>query len=519
MAVHWPPAYRRRVLRNAGDTMETATAEISTTDASASASEGGAPPSRGRFGVLRHRHYRNVFIGMFGSSLGNWMEAVGIQWIMTQIASEPAWVQAGRPSATLMMAYLGAAQLTPMLVLGLIGGLAADRMNRRTLLLVTQGAMMLIAAGLAVSAYLGMATPLVLMVLSGLQGVALAFNVPAWQVLTPRLVPREELTEAINLNGVQFNLARVIGPALGGQLFAWSGATVLFIINTVSFLGVMAGVATTPDAPAPKRAAGGESMLAEAWRELREALAFVFTRRGPRAAFLALVCFSVLATPMLRMLPVMVHEVYGLRAEAFGWMLAVMGGGAVAGGFLVKLVPKWYPKHHFIPLSVMLGGMSITMFAAMSTIVPAGIFLFLSGIFWMWAFNSSMAAMQLLVEDSMRGRVMAVCNTVALGAMPIGYLMAGWIGEIFAGHPQSGDAAAQAGATPVGLGAQVGVGVLAMVLACAGIVMLIWRTPEVDGMEPGHDDPVRRPGFFSGVTGLYHRPVQNGVEDAEAAAR
>src|SRR5262249_16224211 len=135
------------------------------------------------------------------------------------------------------------------LILGIPGGLVADRVNRKRLLLATQTSMMVIAGLLAAASHWGWATPLVLIGLSLLQGVTLAFNTPAWQVLTPRLVPREELTEAIALNGLQFNLARVLGPALGGVLMAAYGPTVLFVVNTASFVAVLLPVAITPDAP------------------------------------------------------------------------------------------------------------------------------------------------------------------------------------------------------------------------------------------------------------------------------
>ncbi len=448
-----------------------------------------------RWGVLRHKHFRNVWIGSFGSSLGSWMEHVGIRWVMTEIATQPGW---HGPDATVMISNLTTAALLPSLFLGMVGGLVADRMNRKLMLLITRVLMMFIAIALAVVSAMHAITPGVLMVLSALQGVALAFDAPASQVLTPRLVPREELTEAIHLNGVQFNLARVIGPALGGLILWKTGATTLFIVNTMSFLGVLATVAFTPDAPAPVRAKGGRGVVGQAWHDIAEAMSFVFHRRGPRAAFLALVVFAIFATPLMQFLPVFVSQVYGKDEKVFGIMLGVMGAGAVVGGFLVRRIPKWYPMHHFIPVSILGGGISIGLFAAMTNVYAAAIFLFFSGIFWLWAFNSSMAAMQMLVDDAMRGRVLAVCNTMALGLMPVGTQLAGWTGRRVVGPGNTGDAT------------QVGVGMMAAVLVVAGVVMLIRRTPEVDG--PAVEGERPEGGLLRGLTASEHRPSREPSE-------
>jgi MFS family permease len=459
-----------------------------------------AGPRHSRLGVLRHRHFRNVWLGALVSNIGGWMEGVGVQWIIAHTTG-----------SAYMMAWLAVAQLGPTMVLGMLGGIAADRVNRKKLLLFTQGAMMVIAAALALASYLGRATPTVLLALSLLQGITLAFNTPAWQVLTPRLVSRDELTEAISLNGLQFNLARVVGPALAGVLMAYtasehnSGATPLFVVNTVSFLFVLVAIAGTPDSPAPPRTA------ASVLHQTKEALAFVFHGRGPRAVFVGMVTFAVLAAPMMRMLPLFAKEVYAetdpvfrlllrvvepasVREVIFSIFLAVIGAGAVVGAIGIRWIPRWYPKHHFIPLSILLSGMSTAAFSGTRSLVIAIPMLFLGGIFWLWAFNSAFAAMQLLVPDSMRGRAMSLVNMAVFGAMPLGTFLAGLVGE-----------AAQAGAGP-GSETQLGVGVLGAVLAVAGLVMLIWRTPEVDGMRPGETGYQRQPGLLNGILGTAHRP-------------
>ena len=451
--------------------------------------EFGAAPSRSsRLGVLRHKHFRNVWLGAFGSAIGTWMEHVGVQWLMAEQTNSAA-----------MMGYLALAQFGPMIALGPIGGLVADRVDRKKLLIVTQAIMMVIAASLALACALDRATPATLMVLMLLNGITTAFNVPAWQVLTPRLVPRDELPRAIALNGLQFNLARAVGPALGGLVMANTGATWLFVINTMSFLGVIFAVSGTPRPSAVRAVTAGRGVLADAHAQLMEAFRFVFGNKGPLCVFLGLVLFSTLAGgTIMRMLPLFVTRVYGAKEEDYGILLAVMGLGAVIGALGLKAIPSWYPRHHFIPLAIAGGGFSIATFSAMTSFWPACGVMLVVGMFWIWAFNSSIAAMQMLVDDVMRGRVMAVMNMVVFGAAPVGALLAAWIGDALAGHTLDGE--------PTGRAVQLGVGLLAVVLGCAGLVMLIWRTPEVDGIRPGDRGYERRPGLWHGITASGHRP-------------
>ncbi|MBX3384913.1 MAG: MFS transporter [Phycisphaeraceae bacterium] len=445
-----------------------------------------SPQPHSRWGVLRHRHYRNVWIGSFGSSVGGLMEFVGITWIINIVATQPA----------VWLGWHAAAQLGPMMILGMAGGVMADRVNRRTLLLVTQGIMMVIAAVLAVITFFGLPSLTTLMIITALLGATMAFNIPAWQVLTPRLVPREELTEAIVLNGLQFNMARVLGPALGGVLLGLFGPAILFAVNTLSFIGVMAAVRSTPDSPAPER-----KEAVPISRQVVEALAFVYHERGARAAFLAMTVFGMAASPLQRFLPQYVSEVYFTRELpkhqqefAYGFLLAVMGLGAVSGAFIMRALPKWYPKHHLIPLSILCSGVAMGLFGVATNAWVGLVFLFISGIGWLISFNATFAAMQLLVPDAVRGRVLAVCNTAIFGVMAVGPVLTGMLGDYIGGK------------TDPGRGIQYGVAGSGALLAVAGVVMLIWRTPEVDGLKPGEAGYDRRPSLIAGITAASHRP-------------
>lgn len=467
----------------------------------------GEAPAPSRWGVLRHVHFRNVWMAALVSNTGNWMELLGVQMLV-----------AHETQSLKMLGILAAAHLSPILALGLVGGVLADRVNRRTLLVVTQVMLMTIAVALAAVSYFG-APPIgwlvglrsdivaALLVLSVLQGVVMAFNMPAWQVLTPRLVPRNELTRAINLNGVQFNLARVIGPALGGWIMAasWGGATPLFVINAVTFLAVVVAVISTPDAPAPPH--HGE----HPWRQLARAFGFILRNKGPLLVFLAMILMSLLAAPLVRLLPMYAIDVYELGQaaadRAVGNLLAVLGVGAVIGGLLLKFVPPWYPKHHFIPMAITGAGLTIGLFALTGSLAWGFVTMFFCGVFWIWGFNQTWAAMQHLVEDSMRGRVMATANVASFGATAIGTAGAGWLGEAVWGW--SGDKS---------MGTHVAVGGLAAVLMSAGVVMLLWRVPQVDGPEAPFKPGTNKRSLLEGLTARSHWPTWAGAGEEGGAS-
>ena len=434
-------------------------------------------------GVLRHAAFRRVWLGAMVSSIGTWMEGLGVQWLMAE-----------QTGSTVMLGVLAAAQLGPMLVLGMLGGLATDRMDRRKLLLMTQTAMMLVAVLLTLASASGRATPPVLLALGLLNGVAMAFNTPAWQVLTPRLVPRAELHRAIALQGMQFNLARVVGPALAGLLLAQTSAALLFGLNALSFVAVLGAIATTPPAPAPP----GPPPAMRA--QVGEALRFVFGRRGPRALFVMLVLLSALAAPLQRMLPLFVSDVFHGGEADYGLLLGLFGGGAVLGGLTLGRWPTWYPRHHLVPLSLLLTGANMTMFCTTRSLGLAGLWIFAAGTTWIWAFSSMMTAVQLLVSDAMRGRVLSVTNMAMFGAMPVGSLLAAVLGERLAVGLEGWTAAG--GWMPV----QLGVGAMALTLTVAAALLMVFRTPEIDEGSGTTQAPARARGMWRGLTAAAHRP-------------
>ena len=177
---------------------------------------------------LRRRVFLALWIAALASNLGTWMQNVGAAWLMTSLSKSP-----------LMVSLIQTASSLPIFFLALPAGALADIVDRRRLLIVSQVWMMLAAGALGILTFLDMTTEWMVLGLSFMLGIGSALNAPAWQAIIPELVPREELTAAITLNGINFNLARAAGPALGGFVVAWFGADANFLLNAASFLGVM----------------------------------------------------------------------------------------------------------------------------------------------------------------------------------------------------------------------------------------------------------------------------------------
>ncbi len=316
----------------------------------------------------------------------------------------------------------------------------------------------------------------------------------------------------------------MLGPAIAGLVLARWGAPPLLWFNAATFLLMAAVVMTTPNDPAPNQTEGGTLI------RIREAWTFLTRNRGPRAVFLAQFSLCMLAAPMVRMLSNFVIDVYGLgeadieaarksasvlgasvsqetaqhlAAEAAGGtILAVQGVGAVLGGLCLRFVPKWYPKHHFIPLSVAGLGLSITAFGLTRSLWTGYIAMGVCGWFWMWAFNQSWAALQVLTPDRLRGLVMSVTNVAVFGAMAAGALIAGFGGEQLK-HRGILDAAQAT---------QASILMLSIPLACAGVVMMVFRTPEVDDMPRLPTDAKVARSIFHAITAKEHWPSRNGVQ-------
>jgi MFS family permease len=367
-------------------------------------------------GVFRHRPFLLFWIGTFISNMGNWTENAAQSWAVTSQT-------AGNPHQALLVELLQFADFCPVLLLALVAGAISDRVNRKVWLIVLQAMAWVLGTGLAVAAFLGHATPWVVITFTFLEGIIWALNGPVFLAVIPGLVPRNLLDRAIALNSVQFNMARLTGPMIAALIIGTLGVAGAFAFNALTFLPLLVALLIAiPNIPAPPRTNTGPMH-----HEIREGLKFMWTRPGTRRLTIMGLVFMFLAAPLQGLLPVFAQRVLGGGPALFGVMLSAIGLGSIIGAFVLSSLPAYYPRHHLIPLSMCIFAaiglvFSLSTSPGLSLLILVG-----SGMFWLLSLNPVSTANQLLATDENRGRVMSVMLLAHQGGMPLGHLFAGFL--------------------------------------------------------------------------------------------
>jgi MFS family permease len=365
-------------------------------------------------GVFRHRTFLLFWIGAFISNTGNWTENAAQSWAVTSQMT-------GDPRQGLYVEILQFADFCPVLGLALLAGVISDRVNRRTWLVILQATACILGAGLAAAAFLGKATPEVVIAFTFLEGVVWALNGPVFLAMVPNLVSRNELHHALALNSVQFNIARLCGPMIAAIIIGAIGISGAFALNACSFVPLLLVLLVfMPSVPARERV-GSVSIGAD----IREGLQFVWRHPGTRRLTVMSLVFMFLSAPLQGLLPVFAQRVLHGGPGLFGFMLSAIGLGSILGAFLLSYIPSYYPRHHLIPLSMSLFAAVGLCFSFSTTPALSLLILVGCGACWLLSLNSSNTANQLLATDENRGRVLSVMLLAQQGGMPLGHLFAG----------------------------------------------------------------------------------------------
>lgn len=360
---------------------------------------------------LKIRRFRTLWLASIFSNVGSFLQMVAASWLMLQLTDSPTWVGLMAASATL-----------PLLFLALAAGAIADMFDRRWVLVAAQTTMGASAAAMAVLTVMDRITPGVLLALGLLLGVGLAFNLPAWQATVPDLVPRGMVASAVALNSVAFNVARAVGPAIGGFLIIVAGPEIAFALNALSYLGVIIVlIALAREMPTPDRE---ETSMVNAI-----ALGVRFARFTPKfRKVLALAAmFAMTSAVVQSILPNRTEEVGG-GPGAYGLLLGAMGLGALAGGFSRQLVASRLGGSA-LPVAVGLFGVAGTALGLVQSVELAVVTLLVAGMAWVWALATLNATAQLMSPEWVRGRAMSLYTLSFVGILPLGSILAGAIAE------------------------------------------------------------------------------------------
>ncbi|HUF16881.1 MAG TPA: MFS transporter [Thermoanaerobaculia bacterium] len=375
----------------------------------------GAPlgPVRRMFSALHYRDFRLLWTGAFVSTTGTWMQTVAQSWVVLSMTGSAFLLGFDAFLATL-----------PMILFSLLGGVAADRVDRRKLLLLSQLLQLTFAFTMAGLIFSGRIEVWHIFVLSFLTGTAQSFGGPAFQSLMPTLVKRSDVPNAIAMNSIQFNLARVIGPVLAGGALAAFGAAACFGLNGLSFVAVIIVLfmIRSPFSPEKKESA---SVLAD----IREGLRFMRERR----ALMHLSLFAFISTffgvPLVTLLPVVAKSVLEVGATGYSWILGAYGAGSVAGAFFVAAAGHSERKGRLAIAFQIVFAVCLFAFAFSRSLWLSMAIIFLAGASLICVIALVSSLVQLATIEAMRGRVMSIFLLAFRGGMPLGNLLSGFVAE------------------------------------------------------------------------------------------
>jgi MFS family permease len=415
------------------------------------------------FRALSHRNFRLFWAGAFLSNVGSWMQTVAQSWLVLQLTDSGTWLGVDNLVAT-----------APGLVLTLVGGVIADKLDRKRLLIYTQA-----LAGLSalVLSYLIWADVIrwrgearrpgdvwMVLVLTFVTGCCWAISGPSYQAITVDLVGREDMANAVALNSSQFQLARVIGPLLAAVTMSLLGMAGCFLANGLSYAAIVVALSRVKfERPGASKRAGGGRASSEAsdegsaagreavkvaatqgagaavrrsmWGDLVEAFAYVRGRPRVRVVLLCSTMVSLFGGPYLVLMPMFARNVYGWDEAGLSLMMGTAGAGALFGALTLAYLGELRRKGLFLLGSLFSGGACIVGFSASASPRVAVPLLFVTGLSMVCHFALGNTLLQQLVRDEMRGRVMSMWILTFIGTMPVGSFLSGAAADRFGPRP------------------------------------------------------------------------------------
>ncbi|HPA27359.1 MAG TPA: MFS transporter [Acidobacteriota bacterium] len=366
------------------------------------------------FKSLEHRNFRLYFFAQMLSLMGSWMQMTAQSWLLWRLTG-----------SELLLGFLGFAQMGPVLLFGIFGGLVADRLPRKKLLLFTQSMALIQAATLAFLAFTGLITPVHILVLAALLGTINAFDMTARQTFLGDMVGMSDVGNAIALNSFLFNMARVVAPPVAGIIVSLYGEGPCFAMNAASFLFVLLALVLMD--VGGRSGGSGSTIIAS----LREAVSFV--RREPTTfRLILLLCVTSLALlPYAYFLPYFADKVLGGKAEMLGTLLASAGLGALVGALLMARKREVSGLPWVMGVSSLLLSADLALFSLSRSQVLSSILLFCAGLCTMLAASSANIFLQTTAPERLRGRIISFYVTTFVGFPPLGGFFIGNLAERF----------------------------------------------------------------------------------------
>ena len=368
---------------------------------------------RERYPALTYHNFRLWFAGQTASLMGTWMQAPAQGFLIFQLTHSPVY-----------LGYVAFAAGAPTWLFTLYGGVIADRVPRRTMMLITQTSMMILAFILAALTATNVVQPWMIIVLAFLLGVANAFDAPARQSFTLEMVERRDLTNAIALNATMFNTGTAVGPAVAGFVYALAGPAWCFFLNGISFLAIIAALLLMKLKPfvRPERRSSTIS-------DMKEGFGFVIRQPTVRTLMAIIAITTLFGLSFATLMPAWSVTVLGGDATTNGLLQSARGAGALVSSFGLASLGRFRFKGRLLTAGTFALPIMLLIFSQVRLLPVALVTLFCIGLAMMPIMNLSNALVQTLVPDNIRGRVMGIYTLIFFGMMPIGGLWAGTLAQ------------------------------------------------------------------------------------------
>ncbi len=365
------------------------------------------------FSSLRHRNYLLLWLGTLVSHSGDWMDQIALNWLVLEISNSP-----------LSLGLVNLCRAVPVLLLVPLGGVAADRWERRRILIITQSVTMATAFLLGALVTTGLVRLWEIYVIAAIRGSAMSFNMPARQSIISNLVPKEDLPNAIALNSATINLTRVLGPSLGGILIAVLGIDWLFYLNGLSFLAILRTLFLLRDVET-----GQGKAKTNPWQELREGFVFLRHDRVLRYLVLLAVIPMFFGQNYITMLAVFSRDVLHIGPVGLGLLTSTSSVGSILGALFVA---GWRRTQRlkFMLGGIMSFGLALLLFSMSRWLGLSLLFLFMAGASNTAYHSTNNSLIQMTVPDAYRGRVLSMLF-INRGLVPLGTAFTGFLAEMF----------------------------------------------------------------------------------------
>jgi len=370
---------------------------------------------RRTFSSLQHPNYRLWFFGQIISLFGTWMQATAQGFLIFELTHSPIY-----------LGYVGFAAGIPVWLFMFYGGVVADRLPRRTVIIFTQSLMMILAIILAILTFTHIVQAWHIIVLAFFLGLANAFDAPARQAFLLELVDRKALVNAIALNSTMFNTARALGPAAAGVVYAAFGAAWCFTLNGLSFIGVLAALVKMELKPIPK-----QIHIKSTFNELKEGLIYSVSQPMIRTLMFLVTIINLFGISFVTLIPAWAVNILHGNAATNGIMQAARGFGALATALFIASIGSAKYTYKLLSIGILILPVLLLFFALVTWLPLSLLLLAGNGIALILVFNLSNAIIQNIVPDSFRGRVMSIYAFTSFGFLPLGSLLIGFLAQQF----------------------------------------------------------------------------------------